>query len=218
MTLLTTFTIWLLLWIIVFGIFFVMKLNGKGVTYVHNYGLTVIFFILSTILAINIFDFPFEKIAITPLAISSLIALYILSLSTYSLAKKLLKPPQTLLKKYPDHYWITLDYRYLISKSFEILFQQTMIIIGVWMLYNAGFSLLKTITYFFIIFGFIHLIGISTAGKTMGIFYLLASLIGALFFPILIIASPDGFIYSYIVHFLFYIIAGIVVWIYQQNK
>ena len=195
-----------------------MKQKGKGITYTNNYSYIIIYFMITTTIAIKLFYFPHNQLTFTPISVLAIVLFYFTTIYIYKKIPQIYKRPVTFIKKYPDHYWAQMNYRYLVSKSFDIIFQQTMIIIGVFMLYNAGLPLLTTIFYFFLLFAFIHLIGISTAGKALGMFYFIASLFGAIIFPILILSFKTGFIYSYIIHYSFYIGAGTFVWIRNHKK
>ena len=110
-----------------------------------------------------------------------------------------------------------MDYKYLASKPFEILFQQIMILILVLLLSKETFSMTETIFYFVLLFGIVHLLGINIAGKIFGTYFLVMSLIGAIIFPILILNVNYGFMYSFIVHVSFYSISSVLFWLYGEK-
>ncbi len=144
--------LWFLLWLISFGVFFLLR--RKGVTYIRWYGLTAFLFLLFTILAVVIFNYPFQELVnqLTSLSLLILVFFYGLTIFAYRRSHQKLQKPELLIKNYPDQYFIKGNYRYLFSKSFDILFQQTMVVIAIFFLSNAGFSLQFIIIYFILLF------------------------------------------------------------------
>jgi hypothetical protein len=105
-------------------------------------------------------------------------------------------------------YFAKFDHKYLLSKSCEILYQQTMIgLLAVW-LFTNGFSLWVLIFVFALIFAFGHVPLLFFIKKQVGLFFLAASILSSFVFPLLILYVNWGIVYSYIFHWLFYIIAS----------
>jgi hypothetical protein len=201
--------VWILFWLVVFGLFFVLMKNG--ITYTKRYGITIGFFVLSTLLAILIFGVP-NTGRIDPLSLVVPVMVYLLAIVLYDVSRKKLQKPRFLLSQYPTQEFLKMDYRYLFSKTFDLLFQQTMIVIGVFLLRDAGFPTSLIMFWFFALFGLIHIPLIKTAGRLFGIYYLVAALVGAIAFPLLILHVPSGIVYSYSVHLLFYTVSSVMFW------
>jgi predicted membrane protein len=132
---------------------------------------------------------------------------------TYFFSNKFLKRPIRFLEKYSHISYLRLDYRYLISKSFEIFFQQILIVSLVFMLKNNGFDLFWTTIVFAFLFGFGHIPMIRLEKSFFGIFVFIAAIISSFLFPFLILSFQYGFIYTYIAHWLFYTNSGVLYWI-----
>lgn len=209
--------IWVGLWIITFGVFALLR--KKGMTYNKKYGWTILYFLSFSIVGGLFFrDILVEitaEFTIIPFII--LFFVYIFTVIAYFLSHKHLKKPTKSMEKYHDQHFIKMDYKYLASKSFDIFFQQVMILILILWLSKETFSMIEIIVYFVLLFGIVHLIGIITAGKVFGTYYLVMSLIGAVIFPILILNVNYGFVYSYIIHVSFYSISSIVFWLYGEK-
>jgi len=71
---------------------------------------------------------------------------------------------------------------------------------------------------FAVLFGAAHIPSIFFESRTWGIFFASFSVLSALIFPALILLVPYGFIYAFIIHFLFYIIAGVSFWWFLKGK
>ena len=209
--------VWVLLWITTYGLlYFITK---TGITYNKRYGRLILFFLFFTFLTSLYFGDILlgvdGKLTLTPILI--LILVYILTIFVYSISHKYLQPPTRLIEKYPHQYFIKMDYRYIISKSFDILFQQVMIVIMVMWLSQQNHSLSEIILYFVLLFGLVHVFALFPAGKIFGTYYLIASLIGAVIFPMLILKVNYGFVYSFVIHVSFYSISSVFFWLYAEK-
>ena len=205
--------IWLILWAV--GWFGFFLLNKKGIDYIKKYLITVTYFLGLSALIIIYFREDFKQILNTPfniLPIIFLIVLFIINILTYYLVKKNHKKPVQLIKNNPHGFYLRLDYRYLVSKSFEILFQQILIILLVIWLRQAQFNIYEIILSFAIIFGAGHIYLLYHRTKIFGRLVVISSIISALIFPILIMYVQYGFVYSYIIHWIFYISIGLFFW------
>lgn len=210
--------VWVSLWFITFGLLSV--LTKKGITYTQRYGWLIIFFLGCTSLAFFYFWKTVSKVMVKFMATPFIILLFvsILAIMVYYFSHKHLRRPTKLIEKYPHQFFIKMDYRYLLSKSFDILFQQVMIVILVLWLAQRGFSLSEITPWFVVLFGGIHLLALPLAGKIFGTFYLIASLFGAILFPMLILTVQYGFVYSYVVHFLFYTVSAVFFWLFAEKR
>ena len=123
--------VWILLWIIPFGLLsFITK---KGITYNKNYGWLVIFFLFFTLLAGVYFRDLLKMVdgTFTSIPFVVLVLVYLVTSLAYAFSHKYIQSPSRLIERYPQQFFIQMDYRYLVSKSFDILFQQMMILMPV---------------------------------------------------------------------------------------
>jgi len=209
--------VWILLWVVTFGIFSLLR--KRGVTYHKNYVWTIFYFLVFTIVSGLYFKDILVDITaeFTIVPIIILLVVYTMTLIAYYFSHKYLKKPTKLIEKYHDQHFIKMDYKYMVSKTFDIFFQQIMVLILVLGLSRQNFSMTEIILYFILLFGIIHIIGISLSGKLFGTYYLIMSLIGAVVFPTLILNVNYGFVYSFIVHFSFYSVSSVLFWLYAEK-
>ena len=209
--------VWALLWVITFGTFYFM--TKRGVTFNKRYGLLILFFLFFSFLAVLYFkDILVNlkgKFTLVPLLI--FVFIYITTIVLYRFSHQRLQRPTSFIERYPHQHIIKMDYSYLVSMPFHVLFQQIMVWIMVLWLSKQNYSLFEIIAYSMLIFGLLHVFAIIPNGKTFGTYYLIASLIGAFIFPILILKVNYGFVYSYIVHFSFYSISSVLFWLFTDK-
>jgi hypothetical protein len=116
----------------------------------------------------------------------------------------------------PLEFFLTLDFRYLFSKSFEVLFQQVMIASLVSSLARVTGGILWTCALYAAVFAVGHLPMIHLFGnqsRSFARFYIAAAVFSAAVFPPLILLVPDGLVYAYIAHSVFYTVLALVFWI-----
>lgn len=127
----------------------------------------------------------------------------VLTLSYYiSLLPALDRP----LPPYPDLFYATAQY--FLPKSVEILVQQLLIVVIVLVLYNKFGSLKSTVIGYTVCFGGAHfaLFFLNDSTFSYPLIMTVSAFISSLVFPYLILRVKGGFIYSYLIHFVFYII------------
>jgi len=217
MTSMINFLVWIFLWIIPFGAFFLLR--KKGINYIRFYGITTLLFLMFTFVSVVFFRnilFPIFKV-FTIIPFVFLVLLFIIIILVYHFFNKHVKKPLNLMKSNPDQYFLLMNYKYLFSKSFDILFQQVQILVLVLLLFNSGFSLVKIVIIFSALFGLVHVFNIPLAGKYFGLYYFLASILAGVLFPLLIINFKYGFVYSYILHWIFYLISAILFWLFYKK-
>lgn len=211
------FIIWILCWFVGWSFLYHIPKNKRD--YIKNYLIVSIYFLIVSFIVINIFkntlDMMYKNISFFPLII--LITFFIINFLTYFFSNKFLKKPIKFLEKYSHLSYLHLDYRYLISKSLEIFFQQVLIISLVFLLKDAGLNLVYTTIIFAFMFGFGHIPMIKLEKGFFGFFVLIASIFASFLFPYLILNFQWGFIYTYIFHWLFYTNSGVLFWIIQSK-
>jgi hypothetical protein len=101
---------------------------------------------------------------------------------------------------------------YFLPKSIEILVQQVLITVLVLEFYSRFNSLKETIGSYAICFGGAHIILFSINGTPTlyAITMIVGSLLSALIFPYLILRVRGGFVYSYMIHLIFYILLAML--------
>lgn len=205
---------------IIVMVIFSSVLNKRfNITHTRWYVITCFYFLIATLLVIyshhNYFS-PLQQVGVVPGLI--LIGLFILNPLIYWYARKKLEHPTDLIERNNSQNFIKLDYRYLASKTCEIMFQQTCIIILVLLLEKAGLSLIQIMVSFSLLFSLAHFPLLLTGQHSWALYYIIFSALSGFIFPPLILKLPSGFIYSFIVHWLFYTLAGVGFWIYFNRQ
>lgn len=97
--------------------------------------------------------------------------------------------------------------KYIVSKSFDILFQQISLISIILYMQNLGFENLLIIGILFFVFGVGHVFKIFVNGKFYGEYFTAFGILASLVFPIVILFEPYGFYITYTLHWTFYTIS-----------
>ena len=203
--------IWLAIWFSVWLAFYF--LSNRKMNYVEKYRLTAGFFLLVFLAIIAVFYNDFYSLInagfkITPFL--CLVLLFIFNAIAYNYVGSVFPYYKKAFELDSTLYFAKFDRKYLFSKSFEIFYQQTMIaLLCVW-LSGSGLPLLYIVFIFALIFGAGHMPLFFYSKRSVGSFFLIASVISSFVFPLLILKVEWGFIYSYIFHWIFYIFAGLI--------
>ena len=209
--------VWILFWVVTFSL--IDFLRKKGISHSEKWVWVAAVFLVFTFLAITYFRnvLPVVDISSLKAPLLTIVIVFLLTFLMYYLCRRFLKKPVKLIKNNPASYFIKMDYRYLLCKPFDLLFQQVLILVGVLWLTQRGLSLWGVIAYFIFLFGLLHFIWIKRAGKLFGRYFFISSLVGAIIFPILILKVEGGFIYSYLAHFLFYTLSALFFWVFARE-
>lgn len=98
------------------------------------------------------------------------------------------------------------DPSYLLSKIFEIMLQQVLVLILVLALWNQYHSLVKVSLIYAELFLIAHLFLLVQGYAVPYVaLYSGAAIVSALMFPALILRVPSGFVYAYMLHWAFYV-------------
>ena len=197
--------------------FFSSVLNKRfHISYTERYVIASGYFLLTSLLVFYSYRQYFkpllQSIGVAPWAI--LVGLFVLNPLVYWYARKKLKRPTDFIDRNHDQNFIKLDYRYLVSKTFEIIFQQTCIIVLVSLLGQVGYSMFIIMLVFCLLFSVSHVPLFLTSRRRWASYYIVFSALAGFIFPPLILRVPSGYIYSFIIHWLFYTSAGVGFWIY----
>ena len=201
-----------LLWLACWGVSF--GLIKQGITYVSHPLVTSLTFLSFSAPLVVLHWRRLEPLTrqVTAAPFIALLLALALTLAIYALAPRFLPRPDALIARHPEEFYLRMDYRYLLPKSCELLFQQLVIVVLTLLLAATGLSLTGVVLGFLCIFGLLHLPMLRILGKTMGLSYGIASVTLAAVFPILILRVHAGFIYSYTAHWFFYTLAALVAW------
>jgi hypothetical protein len=211
--LLFDFIEWIFLWILFWGIFKLFLL--KHIDYIKRYMITALYFLGVTIIVAFIFKNDLTEIiakfSTTPFIILGIVIIFHIFL--YSYIPKYIKEPKKYFEKFPERQYLSLSFKRLFSKSLDILAQQIFIVLLAIFLQSAGLNLIQTILIFSAFFGIAHIPLIFIENSWPSWYFTFSAILSAVLFPVLIIEIPYGFIYSYIVHWLFYTITAVGFWI-----
>ena len=209
--------IWLVLWIVSWRVFY-GPMSRRRITYVDNFCLTAVYFLSLSFLAALIFRDALVPIAGT-VARPSIIVLAVMicaQLLLYYLSRRFLQKPQNAMERHPQEFFLTFDYRYLFSKAFEVLYQQTMIVALILTIDQAAGSLTHVVIIYAAVFSLGHVPMLTLFGnqaKSFAWFYVVAAIASSIVFPPLVLKVDGGFIYAYVIHSFFYTLLAAVFWV-----
>jgi len=211
-TILVWFAIWFVVWRVFYG-----PLARRRINYIDRFQWTAVYFLAVSVSIFLLFRDMLAPLARNPVA-APFVVLAVTSLMQillYRLALRNLQRPTELIEDNPREMFLALDYRYLFSKAFEVLFQQIMIVLLIAVTWRETGSLVVTMVVFAGIFAAAHLPLLKLYGEQSGFFgkiYVVASLVAALVFPVIILKVALGFIYTYAMHSLFFTGLGLWFW------
>ena len=199
--------------IYIFGMgFFNVFLVGKGIDYISRPIVTSLYFGVMSLAAVAIYYRDIFNHLATP-AYATL-AVSFLFLVVLILFPKLLKGSDGLSvisKNNRNVFFLRMSYSYILSKSVEILFQQVVVFTLVIKLAGIYPDPFAVIGIFAILFTAVHLPITAFIGFKFGMIFTVAAALSALVFPPLILGFGGGFVYSYIIHWLFYLLLTLLV-------
>jgi hypothetical protein len=196
--------------------FFYTVLHRGGIDYIRYYLWTSSYFFLvgSTLcfLFLPYITQALQDFTPTPFALLGIFALAQLGWCLYF--PFYVKKPTAYFKKYPDRYYLEIDWRRLVSKSMDIFAQQVFIVLLVMFLKDAGLPFYQILIAFGVLFALLHapLIA-SERGAWPSWLFAGIVVVFSVIFPTLVLYVPYGFVYNYILHWLFYIAVASVFWI-----
>lgn len=200
--------IWFTVWAV-----FIFYLQPQGIGYINNYLLTATYFLLIIVALTSIYkkelDGYVDNFSPKDLGIMVLFAVFVIA--TYYFISIFSERSPLSGMKYSLDPVFQFDNRFLITKAFEIMFQQTFFMISIYYLFGNNVSRNIDMILFGLYSMFIHIptLFISPIGKVVFI----ASFFAGLIFSYCITKSKKGFIYSYMVHFSFYVLLAVVFWL-----
>lgn len=212
--------IWTTLWITFWGIFF-WFIYKKDIDYIKHFLWTATYFLSITFVTSLIFREHITR-ALSGFTATPLIILGVLVLAhiiLYIYLPKYLQEPKDYFEKYPKRQYLKIDRRRLVSKSMDILAQQVFVVLLVMFLQDAGLTLNQIIIAFAVIFGFVHApLILFERGTWPSWYFTIFSILSAIIFPTLILKVQYGFVYSYIVHWVFYTFTAVGFWVWYNRR
>ncbi|MEK7544778.1 MAG: hypothetical protein AAB551_01470 [Patescibacteria group bacterium] len=206
---------WATIWIVSWGVFF-WFMHKKNADYIQHFLLTAIYFLCVAIFTSLIFRDhivrAIQNFTATPFIVLGFVILAHIILYIY--IPKYLREPKEYFEKYPKRQYLKIDKRRLVSKSLDILSQQIFVVLLVMFLQDASLSLHQIIIAFAIIFGLVHApLIVVERGTWPSWYFTVFSILSAIIFPTLILKVQYGFVYSYIVHWVFYTFTAVGFWL-----
>jgi hypothetical protein len=185
-------------------------LSLQRIDYIREYKKVSLLFLLNTFLllilffnSIKVFFSSFE-----PLPIFLLLLLYVFLFSTYKFMRKYTDFRIIEKLESKNVYFASISYRYIIYKSFDILFQQIALLCILTSLRDFNLPYISLGILFSLSFAVGHLFMIRK-GIFIGLLFIISAFFGGLIFPILLL-DQYGIFYTFIVHWLFYILLGVI--------
>ena len=199
-------------WLAGWGVAF--WLVKRGINYLDNTVLTSTVFLGFAALLVALFRRRIEPLTGNPTALPFIVLFLAAAtaIGLYAVCPRYFRRPDGLIARHPEEFYLQLDPRYLVTKSFEVLFQQLVIVVLTLLLASTGLSLMSIVLAFLLLFGALHLPMLRLIGSGPGLYYALAAATGGGVFPLLILGVHYGFVYSYGVHWFSYAVAGVFAW------
>jgi hypothetical protein len=200
------------IWFSVWAVFY-FYLTPQGVDYLNRYILTSIYFLLVIVALTSIFKKEVDGYVdnFSPRDLLAMVLFSICVISIYYFTSLLTEgsPLNAIKNNLPAI--LQLDGRFLVTKAFEIMFQQTFFMISIYYLFNNNVSKYKDMILFGLYAMFIHF-PILFINSSMGKILFSVSFFAGLIFSYCITKSKKGFLYSYMIHFGFYVILAMIFW------
>jgi hypothetical protein len=200
---------WMAVWL-----FFVLYLQPQGIDYTDRYLITCLYFLV----IITYLTFIFKKQIgeyvdkFSPKDLLNMVIFALFVIVTYFFIKIFSEssPLNAIKSTLPQMLW--LDQRYLVTKSFEIMFQQTFFMISIYYIYNEKLSDYLDMLIFGLYCLILHFPVLFIEGS-MGKILFSVSFFAGVIFAYCITKSKKGFIYSYMIHFGFYVLLATIFWL-----
>jgi len=202
-------TRWLVYWLSVFGVY-VLILKPNGINYLNGYYYTSALFFLGGVFGLILFRFKFNKEIF--LHSSFYVFLVTVIYSFLALGYDYLYPASSELLSFTfknNILFPLFNYQTIISKACDIFFQQTLIYILTMLLFSKIQDKLLTVKLFGLCFFILHLPLVFVFGVT-GLLFIVPSIVAGLVFSFCLLQFKMGILYSYSIHFSFYLILGII--------
>lgn len=129
----------------------------------------------------------------------------------YGLLLPSLTPPIELVQRFPEASLFNAGATYIIPKALELILQQGIVVALILLLASYFRSFKDVVMMYAFLFTVAHIaLVVFWPENAIYLIYTLAAFCSALFFPYLVLEVKNGFVYSYIIHWLFYM--GLTLW------
>jgi hypothetical protein len=177
------------------------------------------YYLLCALVVIWLFRADFATAPIGPNYVPpalALVATVALTAAIYAVGTARLPDVTSAVQPYPaiHNKWVAFDWRYMVAKSADVLYQQVCLVLIVLRLRPLLPSLLVLALLFGGLFGLLHLIIYAYWYLTRRVpfsslvAYTGFSTLGGLAMPLLILGVPFGFVYSFCIHELYFPVIG----------
>ncbi len=198
---------------------FVLLLEQNGIDYVNNYLLTcgyfaliiaILYTFLGTRIKAHANHFSSEEIGIASISL-------VLGLAIYYFLDHFIIPTQFNEFRSSLHWALQVNNTFLISKAFEIMFQQAFFIVAIDYLFENGLPQRKDVGFFGLYVLILHLPLLYISTTWLSAVFISTSFFAGEIFSYLIVRNRYGFLWSYIIHYSFYIILPVLYWLWQTS-
>jgi hypothetical protein len=202
---------------LLFGVFIVNRLTFIYVinrrlhlSFSQNPALTFLYFILMAFAVAALFwSYAQELYALSSVAMwTSLVVLFVVSPGVYARLKKLHKVPEKLAEANPDQQFLLINDKYLLSKTGDIIFQQTVVGILLLIMAKSGVPFETLVPVFAGLFFLGHLHMFFTTRIIWALYFSIFAAFGGFILPHLILNTPGGVYYAIALHMLWYVGGG----------
>lgn len=189
-----------------------LYLNWQG-RYISQPLLFSGYFFLASVLIVFLFPTVLGLLQPYVTVILILCAAYILAVLGYGIRRHSLRAPTEFIARHGiKNAFIRLEYPFLFTKGFEIAFQQLCFAVFVLLVSMQGVGLLQLSLLSAAVLFILHIPLWFTHGAQWGSFYISSSIILGFVFPYLVLFVPGGLSFTFALHLLAYVVAGVVVW------
>ncbi|MDB5237360.1 MAG: hypothetical protein JWL88_462 [Parcubacteria group bacterium] len=204
----------LIIWTVAWGVFGYCALM-RGTNYVRGYVKTTIYFLTVGACTAALFWRSLSSF-IQPIqwqAVGILIVFMSLQLCLYMILFRKFPRDADYFLQYPMREYLSVNPRRLVSKSADIFAQQVFIVLIIISLRNIDLSLTQVTLWFGLLFALMHIPPIAREwGEWPALTFSGAVVLFSALFPTIILTVPYGFIYTFIIHWLFYTGIAIGFW------
>lgn len=191
---------------------FVYVIDRKlHLSFVKNPVLTFVYFMVMTG-AIGAIFFPYAFVLYNPSTILTpvffLFVLFVLNPWAYRHMKEAGMVASRLAKLYPNQSFLAIDERYLLSKTGDVVFQQTALGILALMLTTLGVPFETLVPLFALAFALLHTHLFLSMPPVWATYFTACATASGFILPFILLLVPGGIYYAIILHLLWYVGSG----------
>ncbi len=202
----------LLLLVLVNRLGFVYVVNRRlHLTFVKNPALTFLYFVAMTLLIALLF-YPYSAELFHPGSVLTVVfflfVLFVLNPWAYRTLVEKGMVAKRLAALYPDQAFLALDERYLLSKTGDVVFQQTALGILALMLIALGVPFTTLVPLFALAFAIMHLHLFLSMRPLWAAYFTVCAAASGFVLPYLILLVPGGIYFAIVLHLMWYVGSG----------